>query len=236
MSFVTVYLRIYADCLQKALGGISKNLWTLLLPMGLALALQLLTPLLATLGLVGGILLGLAIDAAVSCYLYFTGEVVANARVGLKDFQKSIGAYFWSIMNLFFVFWLARLVVRLVAPGPTAHGILSLGLSLLIALILNAAPEIIYRKGSYGGIETITRCVRFIQENWIEWLVPNVLLMGAMYLLWTAPPLLVPYEALVRAILLGALIHVLMVFRGHLFAVLDGSNHRQRMFRFRNGL
>lgn len=235
MNVVTVYFRIYAECLGRALTGISKNLWTLLLPIGLSLSLGLLMPLLGALGFVGGILVGLAIDAAISCYLYFTGEVVAHARVGLQDFKKSIGAYFWSIMNLFFIFWLARLVVGVLSAAPSAHQLLSLALNLLIAVMLNPAPEVIYQRGTYGGMETISQSFRFMQENWVEWLIPSVLSVALFYFmsqrvfdvagglaLWAWP------------VVLGALAHVLMVFRGHLFATLQGSTHRQRMFRFRS--
>ena len=35
MNVVSVYARLYADCLGKTFTGIRKNAWTLLLPMGL---------------------------------------------------------------------------------------------------------------------------------------------------------------------------------------------------------
>ena len=43
-----------------------------------------------------------------------------------------------------------------------------------------------------------------------------------------------PYGFYVASLVGGALFHVIMVFRGHLFGELDGSTHRQRMFRHRN--
>ena len=39
---------------------------------------------------------------------------------------------------------------------------------------------------------------------------------------------------LITPVLEGALLHLVMVFRGHLFAALDGSSHRQRMYRYRS--
>jgi hypothetical protein len=47
---------------------------------------------------------------------------------------------------------------------------------------------------------------------------------------------MLPFAAVTAPILIGALLHVLMVFRGFLFEILDGSTHRQRMFRFRGKL
>ncbi len=35
---------------------------------------------------------------------------------------------------------------------------------------------------------------------------------------------------IVGELLVGAALHVVMVFRGNLFRALDGSSHRQRMF------
>src|SRR5262249_18673996 len=152
MNVLTVYLRIYTDAFRQALAGIRKNLWTLLLPIGLLIAgrfvLELLGRLLGS-GLVGGIVGGLLLCAVVSCYLYFVGEVVAKSRVKLDEFGRSVGAYFWSVANLLFVFWIVSLVIDYMVPGPQ-QGVLSKLLFYGGLILLNAAPEVIYQRGSYG--------------------------------------------------------------------------------------
>lgn len=233
--FLLVYLRLYAHCLAQALRGIRKNWWTLLLPMGLMVAFAMAVGLLSQLGFVGGFLLGLVIDLVASCYLYFTGGTVAQQKMTLGELKKSFLVYFWSVMGLFFVWWIAGWMLDLVLPKTSQGRTLSLALNLVAVIVINPAPEVIYTKGTRGGIDTISTCVRFLQESWIEWFVPNLAIIGGAYWLATRGlPLLPPGVSVAAALLSGALFHLVMVFRGHLFQELDGSTHRQRMFRYRN--
>ncbi|MHB8878384.1 MAG: hypothetical protein ACYC8T_32210 [Myxococcaceae bacterium] len=233
MKLLFVYLRLYRDSLASALDGIRRNPWTLLLPMGLAVALWLLSPLALALGALGGLALALAFDAVASCYLYFTGEVVALSRVSLKEFRKSIGAYFWSVMNLLFVIWIVNFVLGLLLAGSPQAGVVRAAEGLLILALLNPAPEVIYLRGTRNGMETIQRSVKFVQENWIEWFVPNLLVLGLAYLAATRVLPQLGAAAILALAAAGALLHVFMVFRGHLFKALDGTSHRQRMYRQR---
>jgi hypothetical protein len=234
MNVLSVYLRIYADALRQALAGIGKNAWTVLLPIGLLYANNLASSLILGIPLVGQFLVWIVWAAAASCYLYFVGEVVAKSRVKLDEFGRSIGAYFWSVANLFFVLWVATLVIRLMVP-PAQQGVFSQLLLLAVAILLNAAPEVIYQRGSHGGLETAQRSIRFLQENWIEWGIPNLLLLAIAYFAPSHPlAALDPFGSIIESVVYGALLHVAMVFRGYLFAALDGTSHRQRMYRYRS--
>jgi hypothetical protein len=231
MKFVLVYARIYAECLRKAFKAIRKNVWTVLLPAILVVALDALGHVLPR-DRVGGIFNRLALDAVGSCYLYFLGEVVANSRVGLSEFRKSIGAYFWAIMNVLFVEWIAEIALGMVLRqnprADVAWGMYKIALFVL----LNAVPEVLYEKGTRGGLATMQRSLQFIQEHWIEWFIPNLLLGWAAWEVWNRiPPSGVGYVAALAAF--GALLHGVMVFRGFLFEALDGTTHRQRMYRYR---
>ena len=237
MNVVSIYARLYLDCSRRALASIAKSAWTLLLPMGLFLALQLAGMLAASLGMLAGFVLGLVLAALGSCYLYFLGEVVANAKVQLTEFRKSIAAYFWSVANVLFVYWVASFVLGgLLSHSTQARGA-DIALQLVALVLLNAVPEVIYQRHTYGGLATIQRAVQFLQANWMEWGVPNLLLLGLLWLvLRDGLGLLGAFGIpglVVWSIVFGSLLHGVMVFRGHLFAALDGSSHRQRMFRYR---
>src|SRR6516164_10133693 len=147
MNVLTVYLRIYADAFRQALTGIRKNAWTVLLPIALLYANNLASGLVLSIPYLGQFLVWIVGAAALSCYLYFVGEVVAKSRVKLDEFGRSIGAYFWSIANLFFVLWVATLVIRLLVP-PAQQGVFGQLLFLAAVILLNAAPEVIYQRGS----------------------------------------------------------------------------------------
>jgi len=234
MRVLTVYGRIYADCLRQALTGIRKNPWTLLLPVGLLLANSVASSLVLSLGSIGRFLVWIVTAAAMSCYLYFLGEVVAKSRVRPGEFAKSVGPYFWSVANLFFVFWVAQLLLSFLTSGTPQAPTFAILLDLAAFILLNASPEMIYQRGSYGGLETTRRSIAFLQANWIEWGIPNLLFLG---LFWWFPDeqlqTLGTVGWVLDDILKGALFHLAMVFRGHLFAALDGTSHRQRMYRWR---
>jgi hypothetical protein len=233
--FLIVYARIYGQSFLNAIASIGRNAWTLMLPVALSFAFIALGSLLAPLGLVGGILLSLARTAGCSIYSYFLAQLVAKNRVSLSDLKTSIGAYFWTWMNLFFVLWILDWALSgFMKTNPQ----LTIVVMLMELVILNAAPETIYLKGTYGGLETIQRSFHFLQENWIEWFIPNGLVLGAcaLVLVGTVPLAMLPFAALTVPVVVGVLTHVVMVFRGFLYQVLDGSTHRQRMFRFRGTL
>lgn len=237
MKVLVVYARLYAECFAKAVNGLKKNAWTLLLPAGLLVAWIISAGVAAPLGFVGGILRGFFMAALTSCYLYFLGEIVSHSRVSIAEIGRSIGAYFWSTVNLYFVIWVAEWVIgTLLSRSPQGDGRAALfiaGLQLIAAILLSAAPEAIYQRGTYGGLATIQRSISFLQQHWIEWLVPSALFL---LVLWWLPEIYgygLP-GLLLNAVIKGAVFHLGMVFRGHLFATLDGSTHRQRMFKYRS--
>lgn len=241
MKILVVYARLYWECLRKAMLGIRKSPWTLLLPVGLRIVLFLVEGLLAPLRLAGalsfvaGILMVFVWAALISCYLYFVGEVVSQSRVRVSEFGRSIGTYLWSVVNLGFVLWVATFLLSLLFRTNARAGYLFEQLLALASLILlNPAPEVIYLRGTYGGLATVQRSVAFVQQNWIEWFIPNLALavLGYLALQFLAQP--DPFGLVLVAIPVGALFHLAMVFRGHLFLALDGSTHRQRMFRYRS--
>lgn len=228
MRVLIVYGRLYAECFRQAMNGLKKNAWTLLLPAVLSIALDESSALIDQLRVpfVGGLLLTLFMGALASCYLYFVGEVVSHAKVSVNEMGRSIGAYFWSIINLGFVLWIAELLAGTLLRGMPNGGLLLQGLKWVALILLSAAPEAIYQRGTYGGLATVQKSISFLQQHWIEWLLPSAVFV---LLLWELPVLPFFTEALLK----GAIVHLAMVFRGHLFAALDGSTHRQRMFKYR---
>lgn len=233
MNVVLVYSRLYIDCLRRAFTSVRKNPLTLFLPAIVLVCFQLISLIAGRLGFLGGILISLAFDALASCYLYFLGEVVANSSISLKEWRNSLMAYFWSIINVNFVIWIATMVLSAVLRSVPNGAVLMSALYLVAVVALNAAPEVIYQKGTYGGLATMQASLGFIQENWIEWLLPSLFLLAGFYYLM--PWLLgFGFLSLIGVAIAGALIHLTMVFRGHLFETLSTSSHRQRIFKFKN--
>lgn len=240
MKVLTVYLRIYGDCLQKSLQAIRHNLWTLLLPMALMLALTFAGMIVGAMGLgiVGGFILGLIATALYSSYLYFVSGLVLAGRVHISELQGSFGRLFWPVMGVGFVVWIANLLVSMVTRNMPQGATIDVlfGLAVTLVVFINPTPEVIYDRGSHSGMATLQKSFQFTQENWIEWYVPNLVLAGVGYLLFTYANRLGVAGMVLSGLLLGAYLHVVMIYRGHLYRALDGSSHRQRMFRYRNGM
>ncbi len=236
MNVLAVYGRLYVDALVKALRAISRNLWTLILPVILGVLFVAAGIILGGLGLgiIGGMILALVRAAVFSAYLYFVGEVVSGSQVSLGELKRSFGTYFWSVINLFFIVWIAEFLLAAFLRGAQGAQLLAV-LSAVAAIAFNAAPEVIYQRGTYGGIQTLQESWSFLKENWLPWFIPNAPLIVALVALTGAPAIMPPIPTLGLGLVLAPLAHVAMVFRGFLFKDLVGSSHRQRMFRYRNG-
>jgi hypothetical protein len=181
------------------------------------------------------------LSGLLSCYLYFLGEVVGGSRVSLRELGPSVGKYLWSVLAVLFVLWVAQFLLSMALPRTPNAALAFRFLSLVAFVLLNAVPEVLYLRGIYGGLATFERSFRFIQQNWLEWFIPNLPLLALAWfgvdlvgLLFAFQPSLDPIS-LMMAVAFGALFHTFMVFRGHLFEALDGSSHRQRMYRSRMG-
>lgn len=247
MIFV-VYGRLYLNALMNALGMVGKNVWTLMLPAALYLAwylaLIILSPILGggmASGFVGGFILATLRAALLSVYSYFLAQLVGRqvVRVSVDEFKTGIGAYFVNWISFFFLIFMVSLGVEIATKYNRDADTLMAGLWVIAQILLNTVPETIYLKGSANGIDTIQRAYRFFAENWIEWLIPNSVLIAAMtFGLFSGGRLMagIPFGVVLIPIIGGMLLHVFMVFRGFLYEALDGSTHRQRMYKYRGSL
>lgn len=227
-------LRVYGECALQTFKALGRSLWTLLLPIAYLAVVAPLTALLAPLRFVGGFLLALAMAALAASLLYVVSELVRGGPVRLREMPQSARPYFWPIMNVAFVFWIADFFLRpVLAQAPSGEAIL-IALYATLFVLFNAVPEVIYQKGEFGGLAAMTASVKFIEEHWIEWLFPNVAL-GAAFWFGLSALQAVPLGAFLEPIAFGALLLWALVFRGYLFEALDRSGARQRALRYRLG-
>ena len=231
MRVILVYARIYGRSLARALASVRRNPWTLLLPVVVWTGMLVAQTFVGGLGFLSGIASALALSALFSSYLYFVGEVVSEARVSIAELGKSFGSYFWAVINVGFVVWVIEWLMSLALARNRQAVAIMMIVRFAEFVLLNATPEVIYLRGTYGGLATVQRSFNFVQANWIEWFIPN-LAVGAAF--WWGVPFLVGIGVPlpIVGVGVGALFHLVMVFRGFLFEVLDSTSHRQRMFRF----
>jgi len=227
MRVLVAYSKLYKESLLAALTGTFKNPWTFLLPIVLAWAAAFLGALFAPLGPLGGIPMMLSMGALLSTYLYFMCHIVEGSKTSPKEWKASLGRYFWAILNCFFILWVGFLLLGLFFGKLPQWGAISLGAQILCLVAFNAVPETLYIRGTHGSLETVRQSFQFMQENWVVWLLPNVLFcLGAWYFMaWN------PLGVWGMPIVLGVCLHLFMAFRGILFVKLDKSTHRQLMHR-----
>jgi len=184
------------------------------------------------LGIIGGLLVNLVWAACVGSFLSLVEAMIGSGRVSWDDFRRSFGAYLWDVVGVTFVLWIVFVIVtpafRTLPQGP---GLL-LAMNLLIFVLFNAVPELIYL-GHHSSLELLAASYEFITENWIEWF-PATLVPAAVFYLVAR----LPVEGIVawaQTAALALIVYVTMVARGLLFLELHGSSRRGRAFRHRTG-
>jgi uncharacterized membrane-anchored protein YitT (DUF2179 family) len=124
-----------------------------------------------------------------------------------------------------------------VLSGVTNGALIYFMIQIALYVFLNPIPELIYQSRA-SGLELLSASYNFIIENWIEWFIPNIVLTVLGYfLLNLLGSLVFGMPALVQSFLrlfgLGLCLTYVMVFRGFLFAELQGTTRRSREYRYR---
>ncbi len=129
------------------------------------------------LGLLGGFIMGAANALLVGATLSLVEDAVVGARpVRFQDIWKSFGHYFWDVIGVLFILWVPMMLLeRGMGANPQGPIITSL-IFLLLFIILNPAPEVIYQVRHGTALDIIRESYEFVVENWIEWFLPLMVL------------------------------------------------------------
>jgi hypothetical protein len=250
---INLILRIYADSFVKT-GKVAFRFWwvgvtVIVFQFILFLVGFLVRPLHPFLG---GILLALVMDAVISSFLVMIEAMMKQRKITLEQFKASFGVYFWDVMGVFFLLWIAQL---LILQPVLNSGLIWVywGLYLTILILFNPIPELIYhgRNRSSGSIELYRRAYDFIIANWIEWYIPNVIFIVVFYFIyfdnfllkWVMDFLMGPFGGFpmvlffftkaIVAVFGGTVLYFIMVYRGFLFNALSTTSRRSRLFQYR---
>jgi hypothetical protein len=227
---------MYTTALQKSWQCVRKNWVVSFAPVVYGFALTIIGILVAPLGVIGGLLYSLASQACASSGLFLVKNMVESGKADVNDFTRGFTVYIWELITIAFILWIPMRIAATglasVANGALLFFLLKLGLY----IILNAVPELIYQSRA-SGLELIGASYNFIVENWIEWLIPNLILFAAGYyfldffdsFLYGLPAFL---QLFLSAFMLGLCLTYFMTFRGFLFAQLYGTTRRTRIYRY----
>ena len=236
MKILQVTVWMYTTAVQRSWEAVRKNWVVSLAPVVFGIILSVVGSLVAPLGIIGGFIYSLVSAACASSGLFLIKNLVESGKANFNDFLSGFTVYIWDVITISFILWIPMRVAAMglasVANGALIYLLLRLGLYIL----LNAVPELIYQSRT-SGLELIGASYNFIVENWLEWLIPNLLFAVAGYfvldmfqsLIFSLPAYL---ELFLNALFLGLGLAYFMTFRGFLFSELHGTTRRSRMYRY----
>lgn len=237
MQTLEVTLWMYATALKRSWECVRKNWVVSFAPIAYGIILAVIASLVAPLGMVGGLLFSVASQACVSSGLFLIKNLVDGNRADFNDFLNGFTVYIWELILIAFIIWIPLRVAAMgLATVPNGAWIYFL-IQLILYIVLNPVPELIYQTRT-AGLELISASYNFIAENWLEWLLPNILLIAVGYFLLAAvEPLLFGLPGFLYLFIylffVGLGLTYFMTFRGFLFAELHGTTRRGRLYRYR---
>ena len=237
MQILQVTLWMYAVALKRSWECVRRNWVVSFAPVVYGILLAIIASIVAPLGMIGGLLFSLASQACVSSGLYLVKNLVDSNKASFNDFLNGFTVYLWELLGIAFILWIPlRVLAGGLATVPNGALIYFL-IKLALYILLNPVPEFIYQTRA-AALELISASYGFIVENWIEWLIPNIILFAAGYLLLQLiEPLFFGLPGFIAlflyAVIAGLSLTYLMTFRGFLFAQLHGTTRRSRLYRYR---
>lgn len=254
-TIIKATLWVYSEAAKKATSGLIKN-WLLIAGSVLAYFIHTMAAsIFAPFGFGGGLIVGLISIVLVSIYYSWISDSVQREKLTIKGlFQINYGLFF-LVINVGFILWIAEFIVVSLTRDLNVEWI-PMCLQLGMVIVFNAIPEtiIVHR---YEGTMALRHAAVFTRENWIEWFLPLVVLIGpwlavqpefALVALAGTDPLLPVSFLLYGAVYLGAVLNLpkfllvlfalvlanwFMIFRANLFNELESGSRRRRAYQFK---
>lgn len=236
MKLLRATLWIYAGALARSWQCATKNWIVSFAPLAYGVIFSLAATLALPLGILGGLILGLVSQACLSSGLYLVKNMVESSRATFNDFLNGFTAYLWDLLTIAFILWIPLRIVSMVLATVPNGGLIYFMIQFALFVLLNPVPELIYQS-RVSGLELLGASYNFIVENWIEWLVPNIVLAMVGYALLNLLGIVLIglpgfLQTLAVSFAFGLCLTYVMAFRGFLFAELHGTTRRSRIYRF----
>lgn len=237
-------VEVYKKAINDTWDNLKKAPGIILLPLALGLLHYLVMAFAGPLFMRGGILSGFIL-ALVEALLLTLAYSLYQEAIIYGRMPRNIGINqdnFWSVYSVLFLFMLINIVSSMLGPLRTF-------IPLLVTIILNPIPEAIYLRGErYTGAFEFS--FRFIKENALHFLLPYLIYIGILTLITPLGsqmlflgsnimmlPFGIPFQAktgdfaaLGIYIICQLITGIYLIFRGHLFLILENSSRRKRKY------
>lgn len=169
---------LYKNVLKKTWLSLLRGWITMIAVVGFVVILTVVAQVAGVLGIAGGFLMGAVNALLVGATLSLIEQSVSYARVlTIQDIVDSFGRYFWDVIGVGFVLWLPLMALDMGMQANPYGQFLSYAVLLLIFLLLNPAPEVIYQVRHDSPLDVMKNAYDFVLENWIEWFLPIALML-----------------------------------------------------------
>jgi hypothetical protein len=237
MSALHATLWLYRTALRRSWESLLKNWVVSFAPWAYAALLSVVAVVVAPLGILGGLVLGVATQACISSGLYLIKNIVESGRANVRDFINGFTVYLWELLGIAFILWIPMRVLAMALESAANGGLIFTLIQIALYILLNPLPELVYQTRS-SGVTLISESYNFIVENWLEWFLPNIVLTIAGYLILQAFAAVTTglrgvVQIFITAVGMGLCLSYFMIFRGFLFAELYGSTRRSRAYRYK---
>lgn len=212
-------IELYRNALQKTWQSVVRGWITIVAVIGFTFLLNLAQQLVAPLGIAGGFILGAVNALLVGATLSLVEQSIRYGRMlKPRDVMESFGHYFWDVIGVGFVLWIPLMALNMATQGHPNGLFLSSAVMLLLFILLNPAPEVIYQVRHDSPLDVLKSAYEFVVENWIEWFLPIGVLLLPMVAL---PGGLTSFFLLSRRMGRGAGLDFSQIFTLP-FTILDG--------------
>ena len=262
-NVVTSTLRLYADAFRATVRSFSRGWMTAVAVTIFAMLMAVASQIAGSLGILGGFLLGAVNAVLIGATLSLIEQSIMGSRVlSFQDIWDSFGHYFWDVIGVGFVLWLPLLVLEKGMAANPNGALISAAVLLLLFILLNPAPEVIYQVRHDSPLDVLRESYAFVLENWVEWFLPLAIVVAPFGLsfffglssrlgrgagLDFFQVLILPFTLLqawlnyvglpgttwLLLLLTPPVAVAMLMFRGHLFASLRRSSRRQRLYQQR---
>lgn len=176
VSLVSATLQLYRQVLYATGRSLTKTWLSMLALIVFALLFLGVARIAAPLGIGGGFLLGIVNALLVGATLRLIEQSLSAARtIQFTDVTESFGHYFWDVIGVGFVLWIPTMLLDMGMQANPYGQFLSSAFLLLVFILLNPAPEVIYQVRHDSPLEVIKSSYEFVLEHWIEWFLPFAL-------------------------------------------------------------
>ncbi|WP_249168601.1 hypothetical protein [Alkaliphilus sp. B6464] len=235
---------------KKALMSMAKNWPIIFTGLFYSIATIILLMSLGSFWILGGLVWIIATSALISNYLYLLNTILNRGYFNFQDFKDGFTPYLRKVWSILFISYVANLIIGFISPmivssiGPNAF---SLIIVFLTFIFFNPIPETTYQK-YYGPWETVTYTINFVRDNWIEWFVPNIILLVIFYFITggyinifgiisnvfnyfiSFSTMFTSIRGLLAYFIGQVWFSYFMIYRAYLFETLSASNRRKRLF------